>query len=220
MILAAGRGERMRPLTDTIPKPLLPVGGKSLIEYQIERLAIAGFKHIIINLSYLGEKIVQTLGNGAQYGVQLCYSPEGRVPLGTGGGIFNALPLLGNQHFLVVNGDIWCDYPYTQLRRPFDRQLAHLILVDNPQHHPQGDFCLADQRVYKDGDAHRLTFSGIGMYHPDLFKGCQKGEFSLVPLLVKAMQAGRVSGEHYRGTWSDIGTPERLQLLEKQLANR
>jgi len=211
MILAAGRGERMRPLTDTNPKPLLKVGGKCLIEYHIRHLVAAGLTDIVINHAHLGEQIERTLGNGQRYGAQLRYSPE-NTALETGGGIFKALPLLGKAPFLVVNSDIWCNYPFTQLRR-FATGLAHLILVSNPEHNPKGDFSLVNQRVVQEGAA-RKTFSGIGVYHPDLFKGCTPGRFSLVPLLIKAMQAGQVSGEIYQGQWIDIGTPERLQQLQ------
>jgi MurNAc alpha-1-phosphate uridylyltransferase len=210
MILAAGRGERMRPLTDTTPKPLLKVGGKCLIEYHIRHLVAAGLTDIVINHAHLGEQIEQTLGNGQRYGAQLRYSPE-KTALETGGGIFKALPLLGKAPFLVVNSDIWCNYPFAQLRR-FATGLAHLILVSNPEHNPKGDFCLVNQRVVQEG-ASRKTFSGIGVYHPDLFKGCTPGRFSLVPLLIKAMQVGQVSGEIYQGQWIDVGTPERLQQL-------
>ncbi|MCK5716676.1 MAG: nucleotidyltransferase family protein [Thiomargarita sp.] len=212
MILAAGRGERMRPLTDTIPKPLLKIKGQCLIEYHIQHLVAAGFTEIVINHAYLGEQIERTLGAGEHYGAKLSYSPE-TIPLETGGGIFKALPLLGTNPFLVINGDIWCDYPFAQLR---DRLtgLAHLVLVPNPPHHLQGDFCLIKNHVSQ-GNTARLTFSGIGVYHPDLFKMCQKERFPLAPLLIKAMQNGQVSGEYYKGEWSDIGTPERLYSLER-----
>ena len=210
MILAAGRGERMRPLTDTTPKPLLKVGGKCLIEYHIRHLVAAGLTDIVINHAHLGEQIERALGNGQRYGVQLRYSPENRA-LETGGGIFKALPLLGKAPFLVVNGDIWCNYPFAQLCRRLPG-LAHLVLINNPEHNPTGDFCLVNQRVVQAG-ASRKTFSGIGVYHPDLFKGCTPGRFSLIPLLIKAMQVGQVSGEIYQGQWIDVGTPERLQQL-------
>jgi len=211
MILAAGRGERMRPLTDKIPKPLLKIKGKCLIEYNIANLVKAGFKEIVINHAYLGEQIEQTLGNGKRYGAKLFYSSEGAA-LETGGGIFKALPLLGNSPFLVVNSDIWCDYPFASLAHP-PTKLAHLILVDNPIHNPKGDFHLRQQQVYPTGNP-CLTFSGIGIYHPDLFNNCSAGRFSLVPLLIQAMEVGKVSGEHYKGRWMDIGTPARFQQLE------
>lgn len=215
MILAAGRGERMRPLTDTIPKPLLRVAGKCLIEHTIERLVSAGFSEIVINHAYLGEQITQTLGDGSRYGAKIRYSPEGSQVLGTGGGIFKALPLLGNAPFAVVSADIWYDYPLAQLPRTPDG-LAHLILVDNPYHHPAGDFCLMNRQVYADG-ATRLTFSGIAVYHPDLFKNCQPGVFPLAPLLLHAMQSQQVTGEHYQGLWLNIDTPERLQRLKTMI---
>jgi N-acetyl-alpha-D-muramate 1-phosphate uridylyltransferase len=214
MILAAGRGERMRPLTDTTPKPLLKVGHKCLIEYHIEHLVAAGFTDIVINHAHLGEQIERTLGNGQRYGAKLHYSPEGTA-LETGGGIFKALPLLGNAPFLVVNGDVWSDYPFSQLRRSL-KGLVHLILVNNPIHNQKGDFHLFNDRIYQDGTP-RLTFSGIGVYHPDLFKDCTPGRFSLVPLLIKAMQTGQASGEHYQGQWLDVGTPERLNQLAAML---
>jgi N-acetyl-alpha-D-muramate 1-phosphate uridylyltransferase len=214
MILAAGRGERMRPLTDTTPKPLLKVGHKCLIEYHIEHLVAAGFTDIVINHAHLGEQIERTLGNGQRYGAKLHYSPEGTA-LETGGGIFKALPLLGNAPFLVVNGDVWSDYPFSQLRRSL-KGLVHLILVNNPIHNQKGDFHLFNDRIYQDGTP-RLTFSGIGVYHPDLFKDCTPARFSLVPLLIKAMQTGQASGEHYQGQWLDVGTPERLNQLAAML---
>jgi len=215
MILAAGRGERMRPLTDSIPKPLLKVGGQCLIEYHIKRLVMAGLREIVINHAHLGEQIEQTLGNGQTYGADLRYSPEG-IALETGGGIYKALPLLGKAPFLVINGDVWCDYPLNQLCHHSLTGLAHLILVNNPAHHPKGDFCLINNRISQNGTP-RLTFSGIGLYHPDLFKDCQAGAFPLAPLLIKAMQAGLVSGEHYQGEWIDVGTPDRLERLEQML---
>lgn len=217
MILAAGRGERMRPLTDTTPKPLLMAGGKCLIEYHIEALATAGISELVINHAHLGEQIEQTLGSGERYGVIIQYSAEGQgQALETGGGIYKALPLLGNDPFIVVNGDVWTDYPFASL---VDREvdLAHLVLVDNPSHNPEGDFHLrADGRVAGEGSP-RLTFSGIGIYHPKLFVDCNPGAFPLAPLLRTAMAEGRVSGEYYGGQWLDIGTPQRLQSLDQDL---
>lgn len=214
MILAAGRGERMRPLTDETPKPLLKAGGKRLIEYHLQGLAQAGFHDIVINHAHLGEQIEQVLGDGSRYGVRITYSVEGQA-LETGGGIFKALPLLGDAPFLVVNGDVWCDYPFARLRE-HSVELAHLVLVDNPPQHPQGDFVLTHGKVH-DKEGERLTFSGIGVYHPSLFAGCEAGAFPLAPLLRRAMAANAVSGEHYRGRWFDIGTPERLQQLDRLL---
>lgn len=218
MILAAGRGERMRPLTDTMPKPLLRIGGQTLIERHIHALAQAGIRQLVINHAHLGEQIVQALGNGSAYGVEISYSPEPEAALETGGGIFNALPLLGGEPFLVVNADIWTDYPFGELPEQPDG-LAHLVLVDNPAHHPGGDFVLSTGRVLQGGGA-PLTFSGIGVYRPELFDGCAAGVFPLAPLLRRAMDDGRVSGAHYRGAWFDIGTPERLQEVNDVVINR
>jgi MurNAc alpha-1-phosphate uridylyltransferase len=214
MILAAGRGERMRPLTDRMPKPLLQVGGKPLIVHHIERLATAGFRHIVINHAHLGDRIEEALGDGSRWETQIRYSPEGKA-LETGGGIFKALPLLGAGPFLVVNGDIWTDLDFAHLRLA-KGLLAHLVLVDNPPHHPQGDFALRDGRVSPQG-SQRCTFSGMGIYHPELFRDCSGGAFALAPLLRAAMGRGLVSGEQHRGRWLDIGTPERLQALDRML---
>ncbi|HXH04449.1 MAG TPA: nucleotidyltransferase family protein [Candidatus Competibacteraceae bacterium] len=216
MILAAGRGERMRPLTDHTPKPLLVAGGKPLIVHHIEALAAAGLRELVINLGHLGERIAAALGDGARWGVRIAYSPEPPGALETGGGIHQALPLLGNEPFAVINGDIWCDYPYARLpQRPAG--LAHLLLVDNPPHHPQGDFALCDGRVRADGEA-RLTYSGIAVLDPRLFAGCTPGRFPLAPLLRAAMAQDAVSGERHRGAWADIGTPQRLEELRTRLS--
>jgi MurNAc alpha-1-phosphate uridylyltransferase len=217
MILAAGRGERMRPLTDSTPKPLLCAGGKPLIAYHLEALAAAGFDSVVINHAHLGEQIEQTLGDGSRYGVDIHYSAEEQA-LETGGGIFRALPKLGDNPFVVINGDVWCDYPYERLRH-VEVKKAHLVMVDNPPQHPEGDFVLEQGLVHEGGGA-RLTFSGIGLYHPSLFSDCQDGAFPLAPLLRGAMQAGEVSGEHYQGQWFDIGTPERLMQLDELLRRR
>jgi MurNAc alpha-1-phosphate uridylyltransferase len=214
MILAAGRGKRMRPLTDHTPKPLLEAGDKPLIVHQIERLAAAGIRNIVINHAHLGHLVEEALGNGSRWGTKIRYSPEGKA-LETGGGIFNALPLLGSGPFLVVNGDIWTDLDFKHLRLE-DGLLAHLVLVDNPPHNPDGDFALRDDRVSTKGTP-RYTFSGIGIYRPDLFRNCSSSAFPLAPLLRAAMEQGRVSGEHHRGRWLDVGTPERLQALDRML---
>ena len=215
MILAAGRGERMRPLTDHTPKPLLEVGGKPLIAWHIERLAAAGHRHLVINHAHLGEQIEQRLGDGGAWGVDIQYSAEGEgLALETGGGIFRALPLLRDP-FLVVNADVWCDVDFADLHIAA-QDLAQLLLVDNPPHHPQGDFSLVAGRVAQSG-AERLTFSGIGLYRAALFDGCEPGAFPLAPLLRRAMDAGRVGGSRHRGQWLDVGTPERLRQLDQAL---
>jgi len=218
MILAAGRGERMRPLTDHTPKPLLRAGGKPLIVHHVERLAAAGLRDIVINHAHLGEQIEVALGDGAGLGVHIRYSPEGQA-LETGGGIFRALPLLGPDPFLVVNADVWTDIDFAALDLAPD-DLAHLVLVDNPHHNPKGDFVLHDRRVLAGGQhaTPRLTFSGIGVYHPGLFAGCTPGAFPLAPLLRSAIARGQVGGTHHHGTWIDIGTPERLADLDRMLA--
>jgi MurNAc alpha-1-phosphate uridylyltransferase len=211
MLLAAGRGERMRPLTDHTPKPLLRVAGQTLIEHHIGALYRAGIRELVVNHAHLGTQLIAALGDGSDYGVHIDYSAEPPGALETGGGIFNALPLLGESPFLVVNADIWTDFDFATLPHQ-PESLAHLVLVDNPAHHPQGDFTLAHGRVYSDGSA-RLTFSGIGVYRPALFTGSSSGSFPLAPLLRRAMVAGQVSGEHYAGAWFDIGTPERLAAV-------
>jgi MurNAc alpha-1-phosphate uridylyltransferase len=210
MILAAGRGERLRPLTDYTPKPLIQAAGKSLIEYQIEALAQAGTSEIIINYAYLGEQIERQLGNGSRWGIIIHYSPEPEV-LETGGGIFKALPLLGDAPFLVVNGDIWTNLDYSSLQLAED-DLAHLVLIKNPTHNPKGDFVLQGGRIVE-AEAARYTFSGIGLYRPALFAGCSAEAFPLAPLLRQAIAADVVSGEYFTGDWIDVGTPQRLEQL-------
>lgn len=217
MILAAGRGERMRPLTDTLPKPLLHVAGKPLIQHHIEALVRAGIVDLVINHAWMGQKIEMALGDGSQFGARIRYSPEGEQALETGGGIFKALPLLcegnANESFIVLNGDIFTEYTFNSLSLAPER-LAHLVLINNPEHNPKGDFALAGSEVQSDGDP-KLTFSGIGVYSPILFQACQSGRFPLAPLLRMAMQQGKVSGEHYTGLWMDIGTPARLEEINK-----
>jgi MurNAc alpha-1-phosphate uridylyltransferase len=217
MVLAAGRGERMRPLTLERPKPLLEVGGLPLIVHHLHALAMAGFRDVVVNLSWLGPQIRSALGDGSRYNVRLAYSDEGPEPLETGGGIFRALPLLGPAPFVVLNGDVWTDYPYAKLReslRPAD--LAHLVLVPNPAHNQNGDFVLRAGRVVEE-PGERLTFSGVGVYRSELFAGCEDGIFKLAPLLRAAAKAGRVSGELHDGEWLDIGTPQRLAELDRRL---
>lgn len=218
MILAAGRGERMRPLTDQTPKPLLELGGKPLIHYHIEALAQAGIGELVVNVAHLGEQIRDRLGDGGDFGVRIQYSQEPEGALETGGGIYQALPLLGDAPFVVVNGDVWTDYPFARLLRD-DFDLAHLVLVDNPPQHPDGDFALQGEQVRNEGRP-RWTFSGIGLYRAELFARCTPGRFPLAPLLRASMDAQQVSGEHYAGVWSDVGTPERLRELDRSLATR
>lgn len=215
MILAAGRGERMRPLTDHTPKPLLKVGGKPLVVWHLERLAQAGFKEIIINHAHLGGQIEQALGDGGQWGLHIQYSPE-KTALETAGGIANALPLLGDEPFLVVNGDTFTQIDFTHLQLSPDK-LVHLVLVNNPPQHPNGDFAIDKGQLKMDG-AHRLTFSGVGVYHPSLFAGIRRGESAkLAPLLRQAIASHHATAEYYPGIWHDIGTPERLVALDQQL---
>lgn len=227
MILAAGLGERMRPLTDHTPKPLLPAGGKPLIVWQIERLRAAGFTDLVINHAHLGAQIEGLLGDGAAHGVRIAYSDEG-VPLETAGGIANALGLLGGAPFLVTNGDVYAEYDYARLRTVLTdmaahpEHLAHLVLVDNPAHHPAGDFVLRDGRVMDparlESGPSRLTFSGIACYRPELFAAVTPGaKAKLAPLLIAAMAEGRVSGERHAGRWEDVGTPARLAALDEEL---
>lgn len=223
MILAAGRGERMRPLTDRTPKPLLKVGGKPLIVWHLERLAKAGFKEVVINHAHLGQQIEDALGNGAKWGVSIQYSPE-KVALETAGGIANALDLLGEKPFLVVNGDIYTDFGFKnialeaaniQTNGHAPSRLAHLVLIDNPPQHPKGDFAIENGLLKNTGDS-MLTFSGIGVYHPSLFAEVTKGEAAkLAPLLRKAIDNNAVSAQYYQGVWHDIGTPERLKQLDE-----
>lgn len=234
MILAAGRGERMRPLTDHTPKPLLQVGGKPLIVWHLERLALAGFKEVVINHAHLGEQIEQYLGNGHPWGVSIQYSPE-KIALETAGGIANALGLLaenGNESepFLVVNGDIYTDFDFFHCKSQATtmlntHRLAHLVLVDNPKQHAAGDFVLngnlgSNENLVSSDGPHKLTFSGVGIYQASLFVHIEKGQpAKLAPILCEAMLKQQVSGEHFQGEWHDIGTPERLQALDMQLSD-
>lgn len=214
MILAAGRGERMRPLTDKTPKPLLEVGGKPLLAYHLQRLADAGYRDIVINIAYLGEQIRAYVGDGSKFGVHVRYSEEATA-LETGGGIYNALPWLNDDLFLVINGDIWCDHTLAMPKFP-RALLAHLVMVDNPAHHPQGDFFFDGRRLNSQGEP-KLTFSGIGWYRAELFSSCTPGRFPLAPLLEQAMLSGQVGGEYYAGIWYDVGTPKRLAELHQLL---
>ena len=244
MILAAGRGERMRPLTKHTPKPLLPVGGKALIDWHLDRLVAAGITEVVINLAHLADRIVDALGDGGRHGLRIVYSHEGDEPLETGGGLLHALPLLGEAPFLLINGDVWSDLDVARL--PAEPEgLAHLVLVDNPAQHPDGDFWLEasgrvrDERSGTDevataqsgvdqgtSTARRLTYAGIGIYRPDLLRGWRgvighapgaratPPRFPLAPLLRAAMRDGRIRGERHGGRWIDVGTPQRLAELD------
>ncbi len=216
MILAAGRGQRMRPLTDHTPKPLLPVAGQPLIIHHLKALRAAGFSDIVINTGHLGAQLPAALGDGRVWGVRIAYSPEPPDALETGGGIFQALPLLGPEPFLVVNGDLWTDYPLARLAFA-PAGLAHLVLVENPPHHPAGDFALATDGTVTETGAERLTFSGLSVLRPELFSDCAPGRFPLGPLLRRAMATRQVFGEQYQGQWLDIGTPQRLAALDHKL---
>ncbi|MFC5580443.1 N-acetylmuramate alpha-1-phosphate uridylyltransferase MurU [Rhodanobacter terrae] len=228
LIFAAGLGERMRPLTDRMPKPLLPVNGKPLIVWHLEKLAAAGVHYVVINTSHLAEQFPDALGDGSRWGLRIRYAYEGPTPLETGGGMLNALPLLGPQPFLVVSGDVWCDADFTVL--PAEPQgLAHLLMADNPAHHPHGDFRLDAQNRLHDGGEPRLTYSGIGVFRRELLDGWPEAvgdvssadakppRFKLRPLLEKAITRGKVDGSHHRGEWTDVGTLERLAQLESEL---
>ncbi len=222
MILAAGKGERMRPLTLTTPKPLLEAGGKALIVHHLQRLKEAGFCQVIINHAWLGEQIESALGDGSNFGVVITYSRE-QQPLETAGGIFQALPLLtgaGQDWFLVVNGDIWCDFNLAHLTPPTGQTTALLIMVDNPPHHPDGDFALDHQGGVHDRGSPALTFSGISLLHRSLFEDLEHGKQKLAPILKAAMGRNQVKGIHHRGLWFDIGTPERLTALDRQLTRQ
>ncbi|KLJ01023.1 N-acetylmuramate alpha-1-phosphate uridylyltransferase MurU [Luteimonas sp. FCS-9] len=228
LIFAAGLGERMRPLTDRTPKPLLVAGGKPLIVWHLERLASAGIREVVVNVSWLADRFAPALGDGGRWGLRLHYSHEGATPLETGGGMLHALPLLGDAPFLAINGDIWSDHDLASLPR-VPAGDAHLVLVDNPAHHPDGDFALDRHQVRASG-ADRLTFAGIGVYRPalladwrDVVGGAPGADaspprFRLAPLLRAAMDRGAVSGEYHRGAWTDVGTPERLAALDAALA--
>jgi N-acetyl-alpha-D-muramate 1-phosphate uridylyltransferase len=211
MILAAGRGERLRPLTDHTPKPLLEVRGKPLIIWHLEALARAGVREVVVNLAWLGPLIRSALGSGERFGLKVHYSEEPAGALETGGGIFQALPLLGAGPFIVVNGDIHTDFDFAGLQLA-GHSLAHLMLVPNPVQHPRGDFALAGCDLNETGET-RLTYSGIGLYRPELFAACAPGRFPLLPLLRQAIAAGRLQGERYEGHWTDVGTAERLAAL-------
>ena len=228
LILAAGLGERMRPLTDRTPKPLLPVAGKPLIAWHLEKLAAVGVTDVVINTSWLAEQFPVALGDGRRWGMRLQFAYEGAVPLETGGAFWNALPLLGREPFIAINGDIWTDFDFARLPTDIAGD-AHLVLVDNPPQHPGGDFVLRGDQIVSDGES-RLTFSGIGVYRPSLLEhwrsviGSAPGadatppRFKLAPLLRDAMHRGAVRGERHPGRWTDVGTPERLAQLDHELS--
>jgi N-acetyl-alpha-D-muramate 1-phosphate uridylyltransferase len=213
MLLAAGRGERLRPITDTVPKPLVQIAGQPLIGYHLEALARAEVSQVVINLSWLGEKIRAALGDGRRYGVRIAYSEEGPVPLETGGGIYRALPLLGPEPFLVVNSDVWTNMDFSRVPTLEEGADACLMLAPNPPQHPRGDFGLEGDLVVE-RDTDRFTYTGIGLYRAQFFAGCAPGRFPLLPLLKRAIAARRLRGEVYRGEWLDIGSPERLAWLD------
>jgi N-acetyl-alpha-D-muramate 1-phosphate uridylyltransferase len=215
MLLAAGRGERMRPLTDSVPKPLVPVAGRPLIAWHLAALAAAGYREVVVNTSWLAEALHAALGDGASFGVRITWSDEGPVPLETGGGIFRAVPLLGPGPFLVVNADIWTDIDFARLELESDAH-AHLVLVANPPHNVRGDFGLDGDRVVS-RDTDRFTYSGVGVFRPEFFHDCSAGRFPLLPLLNRAIAARRLRGELHRGAWSDVGTAERLAALDARL---
>ncbi len=222
MILAAGRGERMRPLTDTMPKPLLVAGGKPLIVWHIERLAAAGFRELVINHAHLGEKLEAALGDGSRWGVRIAWSPEPPGALETAGGIAQALPLLGDRPFLVVNGDIWCDWDFNRARGTIENGAdfaAHLVMMDNPAHHAGGDFRLEGRQLCLADGGPTLTYCGIGIFAPSFFADVPRGiVMKLRPLLDAAIPRGIVTGERHAGRWVDVGTPERLAALDRELS--
>ena len=221
LILAAGRGERMRPLTNDLPKPLLPAGGQPLIDYHIRALALAGIRELVVNLSWQGDKLRSYLGDGRRYDVTFAFSEEGPEPLETGGGIHHALRLLGPGSFWVVNGDIACDYEFSHRTLP-EGTLAHLVLVPNPTHNRRGDFALENGRIAPGTPAggNTRTFAGISLLDPRLFADAQAGRFPLAPLLRAAAARGEVTGEEHAGRWTDVGTPERLRALDAELKSR
>ncbi|GAC1660350.1 MAG: nucleotidyltransferase family protein [Steroidobacteraceae bacterium] len=215
MLLSAGRGERLRPITDTVPKPLVAVAGRPLIAWHLAALARAGVRDVVVNLSWLGELVRAALGDGRDFGVRIRYSEEGPIPLETGGGILRALPLLGAEPFLVVSADIWTDIDFGRVRLEPDAH-AHLVLIHNPPHHPRGDFGLQGDLVV-DHDGERLTYANVGVYRPEFFAGCAAGRFPLLQPLQRAIAARRVRGEVHSGQWYDVGTAERLAEVDARV---
>ncbi len=216
MLLAAGLGERLRPLTNEVPKPLIKIAGKPLIDHHLDRLKSAGYREIVINLSYLGDQIREYLKDGHRFGLDIKYSDEGQEPLETAGGIIRALPLLGDQPFLVINADIWCDHTLSFPKLTQNKH-AHIVLVNNPSHNPGGDFVYEFGKIYNTGN-HFLTYSGIGIYSPKLFQQHKPGKLALAPILRDAIDKETVSGEYHAGTWFDVGTKERLDEVEKYIS--
>lgn len=219
LLFAAGRGERMRPLTDTTPKPLLRAGGRMLIEYHLDKLAAAGIRDVVVNTAWLAEQFPAALGDGSRYGLRIRYSHEGPAPLETGGGMLHALPLLGTAPFLAVSADIVTDFDYARLPAEPDG-LAHLVMVPNPDFHPGGDFWLEGRRFNDAGLGEHLTFGNIGVYRPELVAAEAPGIFKLAPLLARAIRAGRLRGERYDGYWRNLGTPAQLIALDRALSTR
>ncbi|MGX5914970.1 N-acetylmuramate alpha-1-phosphate uridylyltransferase MurU [Aliidiomarina sp. Khilg15.8] len=217
MILAAGRGSRMRPLTDTQPKPLLPVAGKALIDYHLEKLAAAGVTRVVINHAWLGEQLEAHVGDGTAWGLQVVWSPEPEGGLETAGGIVQALDALGDKPFWVINADVWTDYDFRQLPTNLGSDLGHLVLVPSPPHNAAGDFGLQEDRVVQNAQP-GLTFSGISLLHPALFNGLEVSKYPLKPLFENALSNQQLSGERYDGRWCDVGTPQRLRQLEEELS--
>jgi MurNAc alpha-1-phosphate uridylyltransferase len=215
MLLAAGHGMRMRPLTENIPKPLLQVCGKPLLQHHIESLSRAGITEIVINHARLGRMIESCFGDGSKFGVDICYSAEGDIPLETGGGIKRALPILGDAPFIVISADIYTDFNFARLTN-ISADLAHLVLVDNPAHHPHGDFCLVEDRIQKTGGA-RLTYANIGIFTREFFSHCQEAVIPLGPLLDNAIDTSRVTGEYFSGYWVNVGTPDTLTRINNEL---
>lgn len=215
MILAAGRGERLRPLTDETPKSLVEVGGRSLLERHLDHVKAAGIDTVVINLGWLGDRLVERVGSGRRYGLEVIYSQEGDNILETGGGIFKALPTLGDGPFVVINADIFTDMPVPEVTLA-DDQLGHLVMVPSPEYRAGGDFDI-EEGLIRNSSEQSLTFSGVAIYRPQLFDGCKPGRFPLAPLLRAAAEDGRLSGSLYEGQWADIGTPERLEALRAAL---
>ena len=217
MVLAAGRGERMRPLTDTTPKPLIKLEQYRLIEHHLLNLARSGFTDIVVNVAWLGDQIIEAIGSGEKYNLNITYSDEGEQALETGGGIFNALPLLGDEPFLVVNGDVWTDYPFEKLYDFKLKERAHLILINNPEHNPQGDFSIERDRLVENENV-KFTYSGIGVYSKAFFENCKAGKFPLAPMIRNFITRDEMSAELYQGKWVDVGTLERLEKLRTELS--